>query len=435
MSSKEFPENLLVQGGNQTIKHLRWYICGLIFLATTINYIDRQVLGILKNTLQMEIGWNEVQYGAIVMSFQLAYALSLVGVGRTMDLWGTRKGYAFSISFWSLAAMSHALVKSTLGMGVARFFLGLGEGGNFPAAIKTVAEWFPQKERALATGIFNAGSNVGAVVAPLVVPWIAITYGWRWAFVLTGAIGFFWLFLWFKYYHRPEEHPHLSEQELAFIKSDPPDPEAKIPWSKLIRHRQTWAFAIGKFMTDPIWWFYLFWIPDYLNKQFGLNLTQLGLPLITIYILADIGSIGGGWLSSSFIKHGLSINKARKLAMFICALAVLPIMLASKISNMWLAVGLVGLAAAAHQGWSANIFTIVSDMFPRKAVGSVVGFGGMGGAIGGMFISGLVGVILQLTGSYFVPFVIAGTTYLLALGIIHILLPRLEPAKLDAEKA
>jgi len=433
MSSKEFPENLLTQEGSQTIKHLRWYICGLIFLATTINYIDRQVLGILKNTLQMEIGWNEVQYGAIVMAFQLAYALSLLGVGRIMDLWGTRKGYTFSISFWSLAAMGHALVKSTLGMGVARFFLGLGEGGNFPAAIKTVAEWFPKKERALATGIFNAGSNVGAVVAPLAVPWIAITYGWRWAFILTGAIGFFWIILWLKYYHKPEDHPHLSKKELAFIKSDPPDPEAKIPWLHLMRHRQAWAFAIGKFMTDPIWWFYLYWIPDYLNKQFGLNLTQLGLPLITIYIVADIGSIGGGWLSSTFIKRGLSINKARKLAMLICALAVLPIMLASKISNMWLAVGLVGLAAAAHQGWSANIYTIVSDMFPRKAVGSVVGFGGMSGAIGGMLISGLVGVILQLTGSYFVPFVIAGTTYLLALGIIHILLPRLEPAKLDAE--
>lgn len=411
------------------VGHYRWIICALLFFATTINYVDRQVIGILAKDLQRSIGWSEIEYGYIVTAFQAAYAIGLLITGRLMDRLGTRAGYSLAIVMWSLAAMTHALARSAFGFGVARFALGLGEGGNFPAAIKTVAEWFPKRERALATGIFNAGTNVGAIVAPLTVPWIAIHYGWRWAFVLTGAIGFAWLFFWLPLYRRPEQHPRLSKEELAYIQMDPPDPTTKIPWLRLLPHRQTWAFALGKFMTDPIWWFYLYWIPNFLRQNHGLDLSTIGLPLVVIYLIADVGSIGGGWLSSTFIKRGWSVNRSRKTAMFICALCVVPIAFASKASNLWTAVGLIGLAAAAHQGWSANIFTLASDMFPRHAVGSVVGIGGMAGAVGGMFIATLTGYILQWTGSYVPIFIIAGSTYLLALLFIQWLVPRLDKAR------
>jgi ACS family hexuronate transporter-like MFS transporter len=327
--------------------------------------------------------------------------------------------------------MAHALARSAVGFGTARFALGLGEAGNFPASIKTVAEWFPKKERALATGIFNSGSNVGAIVAPLAVPFIAVTYGWQWAFIITGTLGFIWLIFWQLAYRRPEEHPKLKPAELAYIQSDPAEPTTRIPWVRLFPHRQTWAFAIGKFLTDPIWWVYLFWLPKFLNTNYGLNITQIGLPLVVIYVTADIGSIGGGWLSSSLIKRGWTVNKARKLAMLICALAVVPIMFAAHASNLWVAVALVSLAAAAHQGWSANIFTMTSDMFPRRAVGSIVGIGGMAGSIGGMLIATTVGLILQYTGSYLPIFIMAGSAYLVALAIIQFLVPRLEPANLD----
>jgi MFS transporter, ACS family, hexuronate transporter len=309
----------------------------------------------------------------------------------------------------------------------------LGEAGNFPASIKTVAEWFPKKERALATGIFNAGTNVGALATPLIVPVITLAWGWEWAFILTGAVGFIWLFFWLLLYRRPEEHPRLSKAELAYIQSDPPDPAAKTPWARLLPHRQTWAFAIGKFMTDPIWWLYLFWIPDFLNRNHGLDLKSIGLPIVVIYLVADIGSIGGGWLSSSLIKRGWTVNRSRKTAMFVCAISVVPIMAAAKASNLWVAVTLIGLAAAAHQGWSANLFTLVSDTFPRRAVGSVVGIGGMAGAVGGMLISLVVGEILQRTGSYVPIFIIAGLAYLVALLIVHALAPRLEPAQLPSD--
>jgi ACS family hexuronate transporter-like MFS transporter len=406
----------------------------MLFFATTINYIDRQVLGILAtdDNFKHTIGWNEAEYGYVNTAFQAAYALGLLLVGYLMDRFGTRKGFSISITFWSVAAMCHSLARSAFGFGAARFALGLGEAGNFPAAIKTVAEWFPKKERALATGIFNSGSNVGAIVAPLAVPFIAVNYGWQWAFVITGTLGFIWLIFWLKVYRRPEEHPKLSKAELAHIQSDPAEPTAKIPWGRLIPHKQTWAFAIGKFLTDPIWWVYLFWLPKFLNTNYGLNITQIGLPLVIIYVAADIGSIGGGWLSSSLIKRGWTVNKARKTAMLICALAVVPIMFAAKASNLWVAVGFVSLAAAAHQGWSANIFTLVSDMFPRRAVGSVVGIGGMAGSIGGMLIATAVGLILQYTGSYLPIFIIAGSTYLVALAVIHLLVPRLEPAKVES---
>jgi ACS family hexuronate transporter-like MFS transporter len=420
-----------VEGVGARVGRYRWVICALLFFAATINYIDRQVIGILKPTLQAEIGWTEVQYSWIVFSFQCAYAVGMLIVGGIMDRIGTRKGFSLAIIFWSLAAMGHALARSVAGFSVARFALGLGEAGNFPAAIKTVAEWFPKKERALATGIFNSGTNVGALVTPLLVPIITLAWGWQWAFILTGAVGFIWLIFWLLLYRKPEEHPRLSKEELAYIQSDPPDPVVKTPWTRLFPHRQTWAFAIGKFLTDPIWWVYLFWLPDFLHKQHGLSLKEFGLPLAVIYIIADVGSIGGGWLSGAFIKRGWSINAGRKLAMLICAVCVVPIVFASQTTNLWVAVLLIGLAAAAHQGWSANIFTMASDMFPRRAVGSVVGIGGMAGAVGGMLIARLVGEILERTGSYLPIFIIAGSAYLIALLVIHLLAPRLEAAKVE----
>src|SRR5438270_6747254 len=424
----------LFENVDNRIGNYRWVICGLLFFATTINYIDRQVLGILATdeTFKHTIGWSEAQYGYVNTAFQAAYALGLLVVGNLMDRFGTRKGFSLAVVFWSIAAMCHSLVRSAFGFGAVRFALGLGEAGNFPASIKTVAEWFPKKERALATGIFNSGSNVGAIVAPLAVPWIVVNYGWQWAFIITGTLGFIWLVFWLMTYRRPEEHPKLSRAELAYIQSDPAEPTTKIPWARLIPHRQTWAFAIGKFLTDPIWWVYLFWLPKFLNTNYGLNITQIGLPLVVIYVAADIGSIGGGWLSSSLIKRGWTVNRARKTAMLICALAVVPIVFAAHASKLWVAVALISLAAAAHQGWSANIFTFVSDMFPRRAVGSVVGIGGMAGSVGGMLIATTVGLILQYTGSYLPIFIIAGSTYLVALLIIHLLAPRLEPAKIES---
>jgi ACS family hexuronate transporter-like MFS transporter len=348
-----------------------------------------------------------------------------------MDWLGTRKGFSLSVVFWSLAAMAHALVSTVMGFCGARFLLGLGEAGNFPASIKTVAEWFPRNERALATGIFNAGTNVGILIAAAVVPPLTINYGWRWTFVVTGLVGFVWLACWLFFYRKPEEHPRLSKAELAHIQSDPSEPATRIPWRNLLPHRQTWAFAIGKFMTDPIWWIYLFWLPDFLKKNYQIDLKNVGIPLIIVYLIADVGSVAGGWLSSSMIKRGISVNRARKTAMLICAVAVVPVVFAAKASNVWVAVLLVGLAAAAHQGWSANLFTTTSDMFPRRAIGSVVGIGGMAGAVGGMLISKVVGYILQFSGSYVPIFIIAASAYLAAWLVIHALVPKLEPAAIE----
>jgi ACS family hexuronate transporter-like MFS transporter len=414
------------------IGRYRWVICGLLFFATTINYIDRQVFSFLAPSLQKSIGWNEAQYGGLITAFAAAYAISLLVMGSVMDWLGTRKGLSVAVVIWSFAAMSHGLARTVMGFGVARFALGLGEGGNFPASIKTVAEWFPKKERALATGIFNAGSNLGPIIVPLTVPWVVIHWGWQWAFVCTGALGFIWLMLWIPVYRRPEEHPRLSARELAYIKSDPPEPTVKIPWAQLLPHRQTWAFAIGKFLTDPIWWFYLYWLTKFLDKNYHISMIQLSLPVIVVYVVADIGSIGGGWLSSRLIKSGWTVNRGRKIAMFVCALCVVPVMFAPLAQHMWAAVGLISLAAAAHQGWSANIFTLASDMFPRRAVGSVVGIGGTFGAIGGMLFSAATGYVLQWTNSNYVPvFVVCGSVYLLALLIIHLLAPQLEPAAIE----
>ncbi len=410
----------------------RWTICALLFLATTINYIDRQVLGILAPVLQKEIGWDEVDYGYIVTAFQAAYGLGLIFVGRLIDRYGTRLGFAVSIVVWSIAAMGHAAAKTAFGFGTARFALGLGESGNFPASIKAVAEWFPRKERALATGIFNSGANIGAVAAPAVVPWLTLTYGWQAAFILTGLLGFIWLGFWWWLYEKPEQEKRLTSRELSYILSDPAEPTVtQVPWRQMVRFRETWAFVIGKFLTDPIWWFYLYWLPKFLNSKYGLTLDQLGLPLIVIYMMTTVGSIGGGWLSSFLIKRGWVINRARKSVMLLCALCIVPIVFAASVSDLWVAVLLIGLAAASHQGWSANLFTTVSDMFPKNAVGSIVGIGGLAGSVGGMLLSTAAGYVLELTGSYLPLFIIAGSGYLIALAIFHWLTPRLTPVHLD----
>jgi MFS transporter, ACS family, hexuronate transporter len=414
-------------GGN-----LRWVICALLFLATTINYMDRQVLGLLAPLLQKTFGWSEIQYGNIVQMFFYAYALGLLLVGRFIDRVGTRVGYAIAISVWSLAAMGHSLARSIFGFGTARFLLGLGESGNFPAAIKAVTEWFPRKERALATGIFNSGSNIGALVGPLTVPWVAVHLGWRWAFVFTGFLSATWLVLWLLLYRRPQEHLRISPGELAYIQSDPPEQETTIPWLHLLPHRQTWAFVLGKSMTDPIWWFYLFWLPKFLHETHGVTLTGLGPPLVAIYLAADFGSIGGGWLSSSLLKRGWSLNRARKVAMLICSLCVLPVLFVSHVKGLWPAVAIIALAASAHQGWSCNMFTLASDMFPLRAIASVVGIGGFGGAVGGLGIAWLVSHLLQWTHSYAVVLFVAGSAYIFALLGVHLLAPRLEPAHIDS---
>lgn len=408
---------------NSTGKY-RWRILALLFFATTINYIDRQVLGILKPYLEEDLGWTEIDYSNIVVAFQAAYAIGYLFMGWLMDKVGTKKGFTISVGLWSIAAMAHGAVRSVLGFMMVRFALGLGESGSFPACIKAVSEWFPKKERSFVVGIFNAGTNIGAVVAPLLVPIITLSLGWEWAFILTGALGFIWMIFWLLIYKRPEKHPKVRKKELAYIHSDPVDNQSKVPWFKLLKKKQTWAFAVGKFMTDPIWWVYLFWLPDYLNKKHGLDLTELALPLIAIFIIGDLGSIAGGWLGSYFIQKGWSIGKARKTAMFICACFAVPVVFVGITANLWVAVGLIGLAGAAHQGWSANLFTIPSDLLPQKAVGSVVGIGGTSGAVGGILISTMVGFILEFTGSYFLIFVIAGTTYLTALLVIHLIVPK-----------
>ena len=411
----------------------RWTICALLFFATTINYIDRQVLGILAPTLQREIGWSESQYGDIVSWFSLAYGFGFLGMGRFLDKVGVRRGFAFSIFAWSLAAMSHAFARTPGGFAIARAALGLGESGNFPAAIKTTAEWFPKKERALATGIFNAGSNVGAILTPLLVPWIALTWGWQSAFIVTGALGFIWMVAWLAIYRDPEEHPRLSKSELAFIRSEEREGTVKLHWAALLGHRQTWAFLIGKFMTDPIWWFYLYWLPKFLDANWGIKLAQVAAPLITIYVVADFGSVGGGWLSSALIKRGWTVNAARKTAMLIAALLIVPTMFAPQAGSLWVAVAIVSVAAAAHQWWSCNLFTTASDMFPRAAVASVVGIGGFAGAMGGMLFQRATGRILEATGNnYSIIFLICGLAYVSALLVIHLLVPRLEPAKVEA---
>ena len=411
--------------------YFRWVICALLLLGTTKNYMDRWVLSLLKTTLQHDFGWNEINYSDVVLAFQAAYAVGMLAAGRFIDRVGTRLGYAIVMVFWSLASMAHAAANSLSSFFMARIALGFGESGVFPASIKAVAEWFPAKERALATGIFNAGTNAGVILAGLSVPWITHHFGWRWAFVIIGSLGFAWLALWLLLYQKPEDHPRCSKAELDYIRGDTPQPEEKIKWLRLLPFRQTWAYACGKFLIDPVWWFFLFWVPDFLERRYGIHLGQIGPPIVVIYLISDVGSVAGGWLSSFMIRRGFSVNAGRKVAMLVCAISVVPIVFAYRVSGLWPAVLLIGLATAGHQGFSANLYTLTSDLFPKRAVASVAGIGGMAGAVGGMLIAKIVGYVLQWTGSYRIPFFIAGAAYLVALVVIHILTPRMEPANID----
>jgi len=407
----------------------------LLFAATTVNYLDRQVLGILAPTLTRELGWRETDYAAIVSWFSVAYGVGLLGVGRFLDRIGVRRGLACSVGVWSLAAMGHALVRTVTGFSVARALLGIGESGNFPAGVKAVAEWFPKRERALATGIFNAGSNVGVVLAALLVPWIALALGWRWAFVATGALDLAWLAVWLTIYRQPSEHPRLSDAELAWIRSDPVEPAGHVPWRSLLARRQTWAFIVGKAMTDPVWLFYLFWLPKFLDSTFGVRLAGLAAPLVVIYVAADIGSVTGGWVSGALMKRGWSLNRSRKTALLIAALCIVPTTLAPSARSLWVAVGVVAVAAGAHQWWSANLFTTVSDMFPRHAVASVVGLGGFAGMASAFAFQRFTGALLEATGgSYSAVFAVLGLAYVGALALLHLLAPRLEPIAVRAEE-
>jgi MFS transporter, ACS family, hexuronate transporter len=411
--------------------HARWLICALLFFAASVNYMDRQVIGLLKPTLQIQFGWTEVGYSNIVFAFQLAYGASLLFIGKLIDRLGTRIGFFLAVLFWSVSAMAHAAANSVFQFGAARFSLGIGESGSFPASIKAVAEWFPKKERALATGLFNSGANVGAIVTPLIVPWLTFRFGWRGAFIVTGALGMIWIVVWLALYRRPEESKFVSAGELALIQSDPETMTASaVPWNRMLRLRQAWAVGLAKFFTDPIWWFYLFWMPDFLSRNLKLDLNGMRFPLFVIYTGASVGSVTGGWLSSSLIKKGWSLNASRKTAMLACALAVTPIIMAARTSNGWFAVCLVAIAAGAHQGWSANVYTLASDMFPRGAVASVVGFGTLLGSISGMLMAKVVGYLLQTTGSYVPVFLLAGSAYLVALCFVQALAPRTERAEI-----
>lgn len=430
---------------NEKSGNYRWVICSLIFFATTINYLDRAVISLLKSNLTADFKWDDGDYTNIEIAFKVAYSVGLLFAGRLIDKLGTKMGYFFSTLLWSVSAVFHALANSTLGFGVVRSALGLSEAGNFPSAIKTVAEWFPKKERALATGIFNSGANIGAIIAPLTVPFIAITWGWRWAFVITGSIGFIWLILWLIFYEIPARQKRLGKAELDYINSDVDERDktdkltdsSRASWAKLLSYKQTWAFSIGKFLTDPIWWFYLFWLPDFLESQYGLKGTGIALPVALVYTISTFGSIYGGYLPKSLIEKNWPVFKARKTSMLIYAFAVVPIIFAQILGsvNMWLAVIIIGLAASAHQAWSANIFTTVSDMFPKKTVGSVTGIGGMFGSIGSVFLSLFVQknmfvhyrTIHQIETAYYIMFFVCGGAYLLAWCIMHLLVPKMKP--------
>ncbi|HEX5150732.1 MAG TPA: MFS transporter [Parafilimonas sp.] len=427
----------------QTIGRYRWTICALVFFATTINYLDRSVISLLKTYLEKDFNWTETDYSRIVIAFQACYAFGLLVAGWVIDKAGTKIGYAISILVWSFAAMGHALVKSTFGFEIARGALGISEAGNFPSAIKTVAEWFPKKERAFATGIFNSGANIGAIAAPLTVPFIAEKWGWQWAFIITGAVGFIWLIFWFLLYEIPAKQKRLGKAEFDYIHSDADEmpvndataDAGKISWFRLLAFKQTWAFFFGKFLTDPVWWFYLFWLPAFLKAQYGIDGTATALPVALVYTMSTFGSIFGGWLPMYFIKKGWQVYRSRKTSMLIYALCAVPVIFAQLLGsmNMWLAVIIIGFAAAGHQAWSANIFTTVSDMFPKKTVGSVTGIGGMAGAIGGILIAWLAGLLFdhykalgKIETGYYIMFIICGSAYLIAWLVMHFLVPKMQ---------
>jgi MFS transporter, ACS family, hexuronate transporter len=430
---------------NEKIGNYRWTICALIFFATTVNYLDRAVISLLRDYLDAEFKWTNTDFANITVAFQLAYAFGMVGAGRLIDFLGTKMGYAVSLITWSIAAIGHAMVGSTAGFYGARAALGVTESGNFPAAIKTVAEWFPKKERALATGIFNSGTNIGAIIAPLTVPFIAATWGWRWAFIITGAIGLVWLIFWYFMYDTPANHKRLGKAEYDYIHSDLDEQTEeklanveKVPWSKLFQFRQTWAFFLGKFLTDGVWWFYLFWLPSFLKEQYHLTKTDIALPIALVYTIATVGSVFGGWLPMNFIKNQWEVFKARKTSMLIYASCAVPVLFTQILGtyNMWFAIIMIGFAAAAHQAWSANIFTTVSDMFPKKTVGSVTGIGGMAGGLGGILVSKSAGYLFDYYKSigsiqtgYYIMFFYCGCAYLTAWFIMHLLVPKMEEVK------
>jgi MFS transporter, ACS family, hexuronate transporter len=443
---------------NETVGKYRWTICSLLFFATTINYLDRSVISLLKHDLEVRFNWTESDYADIVVAFQLSYALGMLLAGRFIDKVGTKIGYAVSLLLWSLASIGHAAVRSTFGFLIARGALGISEAGNFPAAIKTTAEWFPKKERAFATGIFNSGANIGAILAPLTVPFIAVKWGWQWAFIITGAFGLIWLIFWFIFYEIPTKQKRLSKKELDYIHSDLDEnettslttpelqakiePEKRISWFMLLRYNQTWAFVLGKFLTDPVWWFYLFWLPAFLHAQYGIDGTGVALPVALVYTMSTVGSVFGGWLPMYLIKRGYPVSRARKVSMLIYALLVVPVVFAQLLGtiNMWLAVVIIGLAASAHQAWSANIFTTVSDMFPKRTVASVTGLGGMAGALGGILIAVLAGQLFDyykaagnIEAGYYIMFFVCGSAYLLAWVLMHFLAPKLRRIDFKAE--
>lgn len=421
------------QGAAERVGRYRWVVVALLFAATAINYVDRQMIGVLKPTLRDEFGWSENDFANIVFWFQMAYAIGYISFGKIVDMVGARLGYTIAIVIWTISHMAHGLASTVTQFALARFGLGIGESGNFPAGIKAVSDWFPQRERAFAIGLFNAGANVGAIITPLLVPALVLMFDWRVAFYITGLLGIFWLVAWWLIYRHPSQHARVTPGELAWIQQDPADPVEPIGWGKLLTVKETWAYALGKFFIDPIWWFFLFWLPGYLFDRYQLDLTSFGLPLAAIYLISDVGSIAGGWMSSRLIKAGWSVNAARKTTMLVCALAVMPIYFAQGINNIWLAVLIIGLATAAHQAFSANLYTLPSDMFPRGAVGSVVGIGGMIGAVGGMTMAKATGWILEATGgNYSVLFAICASAYLVALLAVHLLSPRLEPVRIES---
>jgi ACS family hexuronate transporter-like MFS transporter len=440
------PKNETVETAKITDKLMkvgsyRWTILSLVFFATTVNYLDRQVISLLKDDyLDPAFHWSESDYASVVVAFQIAYGIGMLFMGWVIDKVGTKIGYALSLTVWSLASIGHAFARSTMGFITARSFLGISESGNFPAAIKTVAEWFPKKERALATGLFNSGANVGAIVAPLTVPFIAVAFGWRWAFILTGAIGLIWLIFWFLFYEVPHKHKKLSKAEYEYINSDIDEKadeeqlKEKISWFKLLGYRQTWAFVVGKFLTDPVWWFYLFWLPSFLDKQYGMSKTKVALPIAVVYTMTTFGSIFGGWLSGKLIDKGWEVYKARRTAMLVFALLVVPVISAQALGQYgpWFAIIIIGIAASSHQAWSANIFTITSDMFPKRAVASVTGLGGMAGSVGGILIAAFAGLILDhykalgsIETGYYIMFLVCGSAYLIAWVLINLLAPKM----------
>ncbi len=409
------------------IGHRRWIVVALLFAALVFNYFDRQMLGVLKPMLARELHWSELQYADIVFWFQAAYALGYVAFGPVVDRFGAKAGFALAFLIWSVAQFAHGFARGISDFIAARMLLGLGEGGAYPSGLTAIAIWFPKKERAFATGLINAGVNIGTIVTPLVVPAIVLAFGWRAAFIFTGAASLLWLIAWLVIYRTPRKSKNLTAAELAYIESDAPDTITKIPWRAVLRKKETWAYAIGKFLIDPIWWMFLFWLPDFFAKRYGLDLKSYGPPLVAVYILSDAGNVAGGWFSSFLMKRGVRANRARKGTMLVCALLATPVAFAMYASNLWQAVAIIGLATAAHQAFSVNLFTIPSDLFPRAAVGSVVGIGGMCGSIGGMGIALFTGFVLETFHTYTPVFIVAASAYLVALAFIHMLTPRMKP--------